>query len=250
MSMLFRLTLVMAGLLVIGCGTPAENTPNALGPSGVFQHAGWHGVTTRPYRIDPPDEVRIRAPKIPELDGQSFPVKVDGNISLPLIGQINLAGASPEEALDKIKTAAGKFYVAPEMQIDILARSKFIYIFGPGASRQGKLEYIGRTTVINVLSDAGITPDAWPTQVRVNRPGRNGQEDAKVVVDFAQMAENGDLTQNYLIEEGDVIYVPHHPLVQWNVNLSRILNPVLLTVSAAQTPATVVRTYDDVTGNR
>jgi polysaccharide biosynthesis/export protein len=250
MTSLTRLSLVFLALIVVGCTSPRSNTPNALGPRGVFQHAGWHGVTTRPYRIDPPDEIRIRAPKVPELDGQTVVVKPDGNITLPLLGSINLAGASPEEALDKIKTATMKYYVAPDMQIEILARSKFIYIFGPGVGRPGKLEYIGRTTVINVLADAGITENAWPTQVTLNRPGRNGLEDATVVIDFEQMAQYGDLSQNYLVEEGDVVYVPYHPLVQWNQNLSRVLNPILLTVSAAQTPATVVRTYDDVSGNR
>jgi polysaccharide export outer membrane protein len=232
--------------ITIGCTKARQSTPNAEGPNGVFQHAGWHNVTTRPYLIDPPDQIRVRSPKIPELDGQVVEIRPDGTATFPLIGTLQFAGLSPMEAHDLIRDAALKYYVAVDLQIDVLPQSKFIYITGFGADRRGRIPYTGRVTVINAISDAGFNSMGWPQQVWISRPGRNGQDNATVVVDFKTMSETGDLSQNYLLEEGDIINVPMSPLASWNEKMTRVLSPVLQSVNAVSTPANVVRTYDDL----
>lgn len=241
---LFTCTLCLA--TIVGCTKARESTPNAEGPSGVFKHAGWHNVTTRPYQIDPPDQIRVRSPKIPELDGQIVEIRPDGTATFPLIGTLQFAGLSPMEAHELITSTTSKYYVAVDLQIDVLPQSKFIYITGFGADRRGRLPYTGRVTVINAISDAGFNNQGWPQQVWISRPGRDGQDNATVVVDFKTMSETGDLSQNYLLEEGDIINVPMSPLAAWNEKLTRILSPVLQSVNAVSTPANVVRTFDDL----
>jgi protein involved in polysaccharide export with SLBB domain len=245
----FALASIGLTILIAGCTEPRASTPNAEGPSGVFKHAGWHNVTTRPYRIDPPDQIRIRSPKIPELDGQTLEVRADGTAAFPLIGTLQFAGLTPMEAHALITTAASKYYVAVDLQIEILPQSKFIYVFGFGADRRGKLPYTGRTTVINAIADSGFNNQGWPQQVWISRPSRDGQDKATVVVDFKTMSETGDLSQNYLLEEGDIVYVPMSPLASWNEKMTRVLSPILQSVNAVQTPANVVNTFDNLGGN-
>jgi len=77
-------------------------------------------------------------------------------------------------------------------------------------------------TVVSALATAGFTPDGWPQQIRLSRPGRNGEPDADSSDRFYEIAEFGDLTQNYLVEDGDIIQVPYNPLSAWNYTLQRL----------------------------
>jgi hypothetical protein len=139
-----------------------------------------------------------------------------------------------------LKVLVSKVYVKPEIRLDVLANSKFYYVTGFGTGGIGKHPYLGRVTVLSAVASAGFTPDGWPQQIRLSRPGRNGDPDATVVVDFTKVIENGDLTQNYLIEEGDIIYVPYNPLSAWNFAIQKLLGPVTGAANVVSTPVGVV----------
>lgn len=234
--------------LAFGCGA-RQSTPNAEGPRGVFRHAGLHEVSAREYRVDPPDEIVIRAPDIKELDGQRQVVRPDGRISLDLVGEVFVAGKTPSEIAADLKRLAEQAYVKPEVRLDVVANSKFYYVFG-FATSQGKYAYTGRVTVISALAEAGFTADAWPQQIRLSRPNRSGEPNATAVIDFTKMISHGDLTQNYLLEEGDIIEVPYSPLAAWNQSLSRLLGPFSATASLVSTPVGVVSSAESLKDNR
>ena len=182
---------IRSGLLVIffvpllgGCGR--DSTPNAEGPWGVFHNAGLHEVTQREYRVDPPDEIIIRAPEIKEIDGQHQIVRPDGKISLDLVGEVPVAGKTPVEIAEELNGLVSKYYVTPQVRLDVVANSKFYYVFGFGAAAQGKYAYTGRVTVVNALANAGFSVEGWPEQVRLSRPSRHGEPNATAVIDFYQ----------------------------------------------------------------
>lgn len=219
-----------------------KSTPNAeLGNNSVFHNAGEHGVTLREYRIDPPDEIVIRAPKIPELDGQRRTVQTNGKIPLPLLGEVNVTGLTPDEAAKELMLKVSKFYVNPDIHLEVLANSKFYYVFGGGAVKPGRFPYAGRVTVVSALAEAGFNPAAWPEQVRLSRPGRNGAPNATAIVDFTKVWDSGNLQQNYLLEDGDIIYLPITPLAAWGFATSELLSPLLNTTALITAGGSIVR---------
>lgn len=229
-------SLALLGLLLIPTGCASRSTPNAVGPYGVFKNAGLHEVTQREYRVDPPDEIVIKAPDIKELDGQRQVVRPDGKVSFELIGEVSVNGMTPIEIADDLKVRASRFYVKPDVRVEVVANSKFYYVFGFGAGKVGKFSYTGRVTVISALADSGYTADAWPQQIRISRPGRKGDPNATAIVDFTKMTSFGDMTQNYLVEEGDVIEVPFNPLSEYSFQINRLLSPFTGSVSLVTTP--------------
>lgn len=235
------LTLALMGLAV-GCSEPLASTPNAEGDNGVFHHATEHQVATAEYHVDPPDEIVVKAPNIKELDGQHQIVRPDGKISLNLLGEVYVAGMTPTQVNQLLTKLTEKYYSNnPDVKVEVIAKSKFYYIFGFGVAKQGKYPYTGRDTIISALADAGFDKTAWPQQVRLSRPGKRGADNARAVVDFKHIWETGDLAQNYLVEEGDIIEVPYSPLAAWNEKMTRILGPITGTAGVVTASASVAQ---------
>lgn len=237
-----RLGLALAVLLLVtGCTKKRESTPNA---ADVFVNAGVHGVTERTYRIDPPDQIKLFSSNVPELNEQVGIVRPNGQVLFPLIGDVQVNGLTPDEAREQVLKQTSAYYVDPDLRLEVAAESKFFYVFGFGASTQGRFPYVGRVTVINALAQAGFNESGWPQQIRLSRPARDGNDNATAVIDFNKMIGYGDLSQNYLLEEGDIIEIPYSPLASWNEKVSRLLGPVSNTVRFGSDTARVVNTFD------
>lgn len=241
--------LILCSCMALGCAG-RTSTSNAIGPYGVFQNAGVHGVTHREYRVDAPDELLIKAPDVKEIDGQRQVVRPDGKISLELVGEVMVAGKTPVEIADEMKQLVAKYYVKADVRVEVVANSKFFYVFGFGAAKQGKYPYTGRVTVVSALADAGFSTEGWPEQIRLSRPTRNGEPNQTAVIDFTKISGYGDMTQNYLIEDGDIIEIPYSPLAAWNVNINRLLGPFTGSASLVTTPLNAANTFQTNSNRR
>ena len=225
------LPLIVAGLM-LGCESAKTSTPNAEGENGIFHQATRHQLSSREYRVDPPDEIVVKAPKIAELDGTRQRVRPDGKIALNMVGEVYVVGMTPNEISALLKKLVSKFYEEPEIKVEVVANSKFYYVFGQGVARQGQYAYTGQDTVVTAIANAGFNDAAWPQQVMVSRPAKENHERATAVVDFKHIFETGDLSQNYLLEEGDIINIRPSPLASWDMKTRRVLGPLTGTVGA------------------
>ncbi len=236
------LTAVIAAVGVVGCTEARQSDIQAEGPQGLFRPASENEVSATEYRVGPPDKLAIRATGIKEMDGTPTTIRPDGKISLNLIGEIYVAGKTPEELSKIVTQAANKYYNNVEVKVEIAEyASKFYTVSGTAVRDGGKKPYTGRNTVISALAQAGFTEDAWPQQVSVSRPAKKGQPRATAIIDMKLMYMTGDTRQNYLLEEDDIIYVPNSPLAQWEKDTRKILGPLTGSMGAAQM-ATPTRT--------
>jgi polysaccharide export outer membrane protein len=240
---------VVLAAVMLGCESARQSTANAEGDNGLFHQATPHQLASRDYRVDPPDEIVIKAPKIAELDGVRQKVRPDGKITLNMINDVYVVGMTPSEISALLKKLVSKFYEQPEIKVEVIANSKFYYVFGQGVARQGRYPYTGQDTVITALAEAGLGDAAWPQQVRVSRPAKeSGQERGTAVVDFKKIFQTGDLAQNYLLEEGDIIEIPPSPLASWDMKTRRILGPLTGTAGAVSAGAQVAQPTGRTTG--
>ena len=154
----------------------SQSTANAEGPQGVFKAASGHDTSLNEYVVDPPDEIQIKAPNIKEVDGSKQVVRADGKISLNLLGEIKVSGLDPRaDPENRSSKSATKFYTNPDIKVEVIANSKYYTIFGRGSTTGGKKPYTGNDTVIKALAEAGMNEQAWPQQIWVVRPARNGE---------------------------------------------------------------------------
>jgi protein involved in polysaccharide export with SLBB domain len=221
------LALSLVALFAGGCNMARKSDLQAEGPQGLFRPATEKDVSAIEYRVAPPDKLTIQAPGIKELHQLTSQIRPDGKISINLLGEVFVAGKTPEEINKLLLDAAKTYYNNPDIKVEISEyASKHYSVVGTSIRDQGKKPFTGRDTVVSALAEAGFTDDAWPQQVAISRPARGAQPRATAIVDFKKMAMTGDMTQNYLIEENDIIYIPNSPLAEWRIKTNNIAGPV------------------------
>jgi polysaccharide export outer membrane protein len=181
------------------------------------------------YRVDPPDVIKITAPAVKEVDQTSARIRTDGKISLNLLGDVYVAGMSPSEIAEDLTSRLGKFYnketIFVSVEVTEFASKKY-YVFGQ-VNSPGVKSYTGRDTVIKVLAEAALNDDAWPQKVVLIRPNEDPNVRQKVTIDLKQMYLDGKTDQNFLLEEGDLVFVPPSPLAELRIQMTKLLTPIM-----------------------
>jgi len=206
----------------IGC---ASNENNKYADLKNFVQAHRQDVAAVEYRLEPPDVVAISSPTAPEVDGEVQQIRSDGKISLRLLGEVKAAGLTPRELAAKLEELLSRYYVNPKVNVQVAAYlSKNVYVFGQ-VQMGGALPFTGRDTVLDVLAKAKPTFLAWGAQVKVIRPSPSENDRSEVVVNVDEMMQTGDLRNNFLLKEGDIVYVPPTPLAWLGLRVRELLFP-------------------------
>jgi polysaccharide export outer membrane protein len=141
-------------------------------------------------------------------------VRSDGKISFGFIEDAPVAGLTISEIDNLLTEKLSKYVRKP--RIDILVkeyRSKAASIFGGisptgifGQERTGPGTYIlkGKTTVLDLLIRAGGHAD----NARLEKVEIIRKDGRKVVVNLAKAIFEADSSQNIVIDDGDVVFVP------------------------------------------
>jgi polysaccharide export outer membrane protein len=246
MKLRYQTLTLAAAMFLIGCAQERHSDrgaePGITGAGGIFKRATAMDVSATEYRVAPPDKLTIRAPGNKELDSTTTAIRPDGKIQLNLIGEIYVAGKTPEEIGKLLTTAAAKYYTGAVVQVEVAEfNSKFYTVFGTAVRSGGRKPFTGRDTVIAALAGAGFTEDAWPQQVSISRPAREGQPRVTAIVDMKSLYTTGDTRQNYLLEEGDIIFVDDNPIASFSKTARKLLGPITGIGGAAQMAAPAPR---------
>ncbi len=239
-----RLAMVGLTLITAGCFKADEKNLSA------FTYPNKADVTMDQYILQPPDEITVISSSVPELTGGSTlagstlmsqtmtqTIRPDGMISFERIGEISVAGKTPHQVAELIAQKLASLYqLTGENPVDVRVnnRSKYYYMIGM-VQNPGAIYFSGRETTLSAISKAVITNYAWKDQIQVIRPSADPTQPSKVfALDYREMSEQGDMTKNVLLQEGDVIYVPPTILASIGLTVQEIVGPILSGSSAYQ----------------
>jgi polysaccharide export outer membrane protein len=166
---------------------------------------------------------------VKELDKTKTRVRSDGKISLNLVGEVYVAGLSPSEIAEDLTQRLSKFYTKDSLYVSVEVtdfQSKKYYVFGQ-VDHVGIKPYTGRDTVIKVIAEAALNDDAWPQKVVLIRPNDDPNVRQKITIDLKQMYKEGKADQNFLLEEGDLVYVPPSPLAEFRIQFTKLMSPII-----------------------
>jgi polysaccharide export outer membrane protein len=205
-QLLMGLSVFSVFIVLAGCATRSSNMPvqpeagEGQGPS----------VLVESYKMGVGDMVQVIVWKNPELS-VSEPVRPDGKIAVPLIGDVDAAGRGPEELAADIKQKLGSYLVNPNVTVILtgLTGHEFlsrIRVTG-SVTRNISMTYHQGMTVLDAVLEAGsVNQYADANHTMLYRRTEGGNQTYNIRLE--NILENGDMTTNLLLMPGDVITVP------------------------------------------
>jgi polysaccharide biosynthesis/export protein len=204
-------------LLLVGCAgaqtqLASDNSAKALVPSEVSSVAAT-GSTTLPkahdneFVIGNGDVLAINVWKQPDLS-RSVPVRSDGKVSLPLIGEVKATGQTPLKLEEEITTKFGPFLADPEVTVIVeQINSEKFNILGRVA-KPGSYPLVNPTTVLDAIALAGGTKDfAKQKGIYILRRYPDGKEE-RLPFNYQDVIKGKNTAQNIDLQPRDTIVVP------------------------------------------
>ncbi|MGA9378847.1 MAG: polysaccharide biosynthesis/export family protein [Phormidium sp.] len=161
----------------------------------------------RPYRLGPGDVLAISVPRFPELSVQAA-VGPEGNIILPLVGNVSVRGLTLEEATEKIRSGYNKFVIDPIVTVGLAAQRPVQISVTGEVARPGLygLAVLPRVSTA-LLTAGGSTTQADLRQVLIRRFLVDGSFIEQRVDLFTPLAA-GEPIPDLRLEDGDAVIVP------------------------------------------
>jgi len=176
------------------------NTPSGTGPSGTKAHDD-------SFVIGNDDRLAISVWKEPDLT-RSIPVRSDGKISLPLVGEIQAAGRTPLQLELDIANRLRNYITVPEVTVIVeQINSKKYNILGM-VGRPGAYPLTLSTTVMDAIAAAGGFKDfAKKKGVYILRQSPDGTQ-SRLNFNYNDFIKGKNLSQNVKVEPRDTIIIP------------------------------------------
>lgn len=162
------------------------------------------------YRIGVDDVVQVSVWRNPDLS-VSVPVRPDGKISVPLIGDVDAGGRHPQDVAEDIKGKLATYVRDPQVAVILTELRSHEYLARvrvTGAVRQPvSLPYRQGMSVLDAVLAAGGTNEfASADNTRLYR--KEGDSVKTFPIKLDRILKKGDLSTNLPVQAGDVVTVP------------------------------------------
>ena len=137
----------------------------------------------------------------------TVPVRPDGRIAVPLLGEIEVVGRTPIEVQAELTTGYEGYVTAPAVSLLVTEiNSRKVYVLGE-VKEPGVFDILRPIKLLQVLAMAGgFTDFAKKDEVVVIREGTEG--DLRIEFSVKAITTGRSPEDNILLFPGDTIYVP------------------------------------------
>jgi polysaccharide export outer membrane protein len=196
---------------------PAETfDPNA--PSLYYEPVPPLGYPQQPFEVSPPsqfnryrlgigDAIAGTVQRFPDLNF-SGTIDLDGNILVPLLGKLQIAGLTVEGAQEKIRQGLNRFVVDPQLIVTLTGlRPAQVTITGE-VRRPGYYGLAPGSQLLSALQAAGgATTSADLRKIVVRRRSPDGNSVIEQQVDLFTPLQNATNLPDLRLRDGDAVVV-------------------------------------------
>ena len=160
-----------------------------------------------PYRIGVTDVLRISVWRNQELS-VDVPVRPDGKISAPLLGDVHAEDLEPTELKEVLTREFAEYLVAPNVTVIVLEmNSRFVSVLGE-VGRQARLPLTRNMRILEAIAAVGgFQTFANKGDVRIIRRQEDGSE-LEYRFDYDAYIKGQAPGTNIILYNGDTIIVP------------------------------------------
>jgi polysaccharide export outer membrane protein len=190
--------------LLLPLSVPAQQS---VRQTGNMAHSGATHASQSAYVIGDDDLLGINVWNEPDFK-LSIPVRSDGNISLPLIGEVRAAGRTPSQLEGVIASRLEAFMKQPDVTVMVMQMNSRKFNILGRVTRPGSYPLTARTTVLDAIALAGgFQSFAKQKDVYVLRPAASGRE-TRFHFNYKAVIKGRHLEENINLQPGDTVVVP------------------------------------------
>lgn len=199
------LLLALSTSLAVAQDTPAANPA----PPAATDTPSPAPASARPdsYIIGAEDTLTIYVWKEPDMS-KSVPVRPDGMISLPLIGEVKASGYTPVQLQGVLSDAMKKYVSDPQVTVVVDKIGSLNFNIVGEVGHPGYFPLTRRMTVLDAIAMAGGFKDFAKTKkVYVLRTAANGTQE-RLPFNYKEVIKGVNPQQNIELQPRDTIVVP------------------------------------------
>jgi polysaccharide biosynthesis/export protein len=180
--------------------TSPPPAPTAEGEA--LRKAAGAPVDPKTYLIGAEDILQVKVWREQDLSGP-VGVRPDGKISLPLIGDLQASGLTPEKLAAVITAGFSKFVTNPEVMVQVASVNSKKYFISGEVQRPGSYPLVVPTTILEAIAIAGSLRDyANAKNILIMRGPK------RYKFNYRDVVKGRNLGQNIFLESGDHIIIP------------------------------------------
>lgn len=202
-----RMLILCVLILGLAVGASSQNSTQkgsdkSSAPSSAQEPAS---VVPPTYVIGPEDTLHVSVWKEAELTA-TLPVRPDGQISMPLLNDVQAAGLTPMQLAASLTEKLKKYVADPRVTVVVTGmNSQRIYVMGE-VTHTGAMPLTPNMTVLQALASAGFSQFANTKGIYILRVVNGKQQ--KMPFNYKKVVKGEDPQQNILLQPGDTIVVP------------------------------------------
>jgi polysaccharide export outer membrane protein len=158
------------------------------------------------YVIGPEDVLYIHVWREDALS-RTVPVRVDGNISLPLVHEVKAQGLSPLKLKENLTERFKEFIENPNVSVTVMEANSFkVYVSGQ-VKTPGVYRLRSETTLLQIIPVAGGFAE-WANQKKILIIRKENGKEKRITVNYKKILKGDSPDSNIVLKAGDTIIVP------------------------------------------
>jgi polysaccharide export outer membrane protein len=191
-------------LLILVGNTGCQRTFPATAP--IESRSG-----TTEFLLGPEDVLEVVVWRNQDLS-RVMVVRPDGMISMPIIGDVQAAGLTPDQLADRITKRLKDFKENPSVSVSVKEVNSYTVFLLGEVARPGKYQLKSYTTILQAISLAGgFTPFAAKNKLQVVRHITNGDgawHEVRLSMPYDDLISGRADPEYFMVKAGDTIVIP------------------------------------------
>lgn len=203
-SLLFLLALTAASAQKIASAAPGRTTSTGGVAKSAADDVNSLAGSSQ-FILGASDVIHVNVWESPELS-QTVTVGPDGFVSLPLVGDVHVAGMTGNQLSTMLTTRLSAYVVHPQVTVSVVdIRSRKVYVLGQ-VTKPGGYPLVASINVLQLIAEAGgLNNFAKKNGILILRPTQGGTQ--KISFNYNSVV-HGDSKQNIDLQPGDTVVVP------------------------------------------
>jgi len=158
------------------------------------------------YVIGPEDVLYIHVWKEEALT-RSVPVRMDGNISLPLVNEIRAEGLTPFQLKDNLTQKLKVYIENPIVSVTVTETNSYKVFVSGEVRTPGVYRIRSETSLLQIIPMAGGFTE-WANQKKIMVIRKEAGKEKRITVNYKKIVEGEDASSNLILKPGDTVIVP------------------------------------------